>query len=94
MKGLQDRKLTERGDSAPRFLSRKNDAESMDAMASIIGFDWLAFETLIGGSEDQTLYFEISRQYHNQRSIDLLNGKIDSTVEIGESAPRATHSKN
>jgi hypothetical protein len=31
--------LTEIGDSAPKFLSRKNEAESIDATVNIIGLE-------------------------------------------------------
>lgn len=50
-------KLTDIGESAPRFLSRKKDAESIDATASIIGLDCSDDEIFIGGSDDQTLPF-------------------------------------
>lgn len=49
--------LTEIGDSAPKFLSRKNEAESIDATVNIIGLEWFVDELLIGGSDDQTLPF-------------------------------------
>lgn len=49
-------KLTDIGESAPRFLSRKKDTESNDA-ASIIGLDCSDDEIFIGGSDDQTLPF-------------------------------------
>lgn len=52
-KGLQ---LTDIGESAPKLLSRKNEAESIDATVNITGFDW-SEDTFIGGSDDQTLPF-------------------------------------
>lgn len=51
--------LTDIGDSAPRLLSRKNDAVSMDVMVNKIGFAFGEDEILIGGSADQTLPFKL-----------------------------------
>lgn len=56
-KSNKSQDLTDIGESAPKLLSRKNDAESMDATVSTIGLRLLEDETSIGGSEDQTLYF-------------------------------------
>jgi hypothetical protein len=50
------------GESAPMLLSRKNEAESIDATVSITGLDWSDEETLIGGRDDQTLPFTIEKQ--------------------------------
>lgn len=47
--------LTDIGESAPRLLSRKKDAESIDATNNIMGLDWYDNDILIGGREDQTL---------------------------------------
>lgn len=47
--------LTEIGESAPRFLSRKNEAESIDATVNIRGLEGFEDEMLIGGRDDQTL---------------------------------------
>lgn len=52
-------KLTDIGDSAPRLLSRKNEAESIDATVKIIGFELSEDEILIGRSDDHTLPFII-----------------------------------
>lgn len=52
-------KLTDIGESAPRLLSRKNDAASIEATVSIMGLDWFEDELLIGGTADQTLPFII-----------------------------------
>lgn len=57
-KSRKQRDLTDIGESAPKLLSRKNDAESMEAKVSTIGLRLLEEETLIGGSEDQTLSFK------------------------------------
>lgn len=51
--------LTDIGDSAPRLLSRKNDAESIDVIVNIIGFAFGEDKILIGGSADQTLPFKL-----------------------------------
>ena len=51
--------LTDIGESAPRLLSRKNDAASIEATVSIMGLGWFEDELLIGGSADQTLPFMI-----------------------------------
>lgn len=53
--------LTDIGESAPRLLSRKKDAESIDATNNIMGLDQYDNDILIGGREDQTL--SIIRQY-------------------------------
>jgi hypothetical protein len=53
------------GESAPRLLSRKNEAESIDATVSIIGLDWSDEETLIGGRDDQTLPLTIETKTYN-----------------------------
>lgn len=45
------------GESAPRLLSRKNEAASIVATANITGLGLPDDETLIGGSDDQTLPF-------------------------------------
>lgn len=50
-------KLTDIGESAPMLLSRKNEAESIDATVKITGFPWSDDEVLIGWSADQTLPF-------------------------------------
>lgn len=63
IKGLE---LTDIGESAPRLLSRKNEAESIDATVNMTGFDWSEEETFIGGSDDQTLPF-IFKIQKNQR---------------------------
>ena len=47
--------LTEIGESAPRLLSRKNEAESIDATVNKMGLDCCKDEMLIGGRDDQTL---------------------------------------
>jgi len=49
--------LTEIGESAPRLLSRKKEAESIEATANIMGLDGFEDEMLIGGRDDQTLSF-------------------------------------
>lgn len=59
--GIKDLKPTDIGESAPRLLSRKNEAESIDATVNIMGFPW-SEEVLIGGSDDQTLPFIITIQ--------------------------------
>lgn len=56
---IKDLKLTDIGESAPRLLSRKNEAESIDATVNIMGL-LLSEEVLIGGSDDQTLPFIIT----------------------------------
>lgn len=43
------------GESAPMLLSRKKEAESMEATVRMTGLDWSEEEVLIGGSDDQTL---------------------------------------
>lgn len=47
--------LTDIGDSAPKFLSRKNEAESIDATVNIIGLDWFEDESLIGGRDRKSV---------------------------------------
>lgn len=54
---MQKNKLTDNGESAPILLSRKNDAESIEAITNKIGFGGFTDETFIGGSDDQTLPF-------------------------------------
>lgn len=54
--------LTDIGDSAPRFLSRKKEAESMDVITKTIGFGLGEEDKLIGGSADQTLPFKLNIQ--------------------------------
>lgn len=51
--------LTDIGESAPRLLSLKNDAASIEATVSIMGLRCFEDELLIGGSADQTLPFMI-----------------------------------
>lgn len=50
------------GESAPRLRSRKNDAESRDAMAITTGLSGFINEALIGGSEDHTLPLRCQNQ--------------------------------
>lgn len=57
---MQEKKLlTDIGESAPRLLSRKKEAESIDAIVNMIGFDLCEDEEFIGGSADQTLSFKL-----------------------------------
>lgn len=49
--------LTDKEDSAPRLLSRKNEAESIDATVNIIGFLLPEDEIFSAGRADQTLPF-------------------------------------
>ena len=49
------------GESAPRLLSRKKEAESIDATVNIMDFDFSEKEVSIGGSADQTLPFKSKR---------------------------------
>lgn len=58
--------LTDIGDSAPRLLSRKNDAESIDVIVNKIGFAFGEDKILIGGSADQTLPFKL--RYQGQKT--------------------------
>lgn len=50
--------LTDMGESEPILRSRKNDAESCDVIANIIGFWCSADPFLIGGNEAHTLPFK------------------------------------
>lgn len=52
---------TDKGESAPGLLSRKKDAESMDATTNKIGLG-CPDVILIGGSEDKTLPFRCQKQ--------------------------------
>lgn len=47
-------KLTDKGDCAPKLLSRKNEAESIDATVNKMGFE---DETFVVGNADKTLPF-------------------------------------
>lgn len=55
------------GESAPRLRSRKNDAESWDAVTIIIGFWCFVDELLIGGNEVHTLPFKHENQKLKQK---------------------------
>lgn len=68
MKGLE---LTDMGDSAPRLLSRNNEAESIEATAKITGLGDSDDETLIGGRDDQTLPLKFKtniNKHQNERN--------------------------
>lgn len=49
--------LTDKGESAPRPLSRKKEAESIVAIASIVGLAISEDDSMMGGRDDQTLPF-------------------------------------
>lgn len=52
---FEKKQLTDIGESAPRLLSRKKEAASIEATVNIIGFAFFDDETIIGGNADQTL---------------------------------------
>jgi len=73
--------LTEIGESAPRLLSRKNEAESMEATVNKMGLDCCKEEVLIGGRDDQTLpsirnIHKINNEYNSK--IIILSAKMRS----------------
>lgn len=55
---IHKKEPTDMGESAPILLSRKKDAESIEATANITGLDF-SEDKLIGGSADQTLPFKV-----------------------------------
>ena len=78
MKTLEQyRELTDKGESAPRLLSRKNEAESIDDTANTIGFSLLEAETFVVGRADQTLPFIFKLYVKKKKSIKKCHKKVN-----------------